>query len=82
MLHLIEHKKHFVGNEWIVLKCLRFSSLQNNKHLHNGAGNVAGGATSAIPFISSNQEKRGQVFAHLNWNYKYNTNTKKSDVNF
>ena len=23
-----------------------------------------------------------QVFAHLNWHYLYNTNTKKSDVNF
>ena len=45
-----------------------------------------GGATSAMPFISSNQGKRGASFCPsklaLQVQYKYNTNTKKSDVNF
>ena len=46
-----------------------------------GTGSVTEGVTSAWPFISSDQGKRGAVLANLNWLYMCNMKTKKSNVN-
>ena len=65
-----------------MLIILQFTKQRVPTHASRKRGRGGGGATTASSFISSNPEKRRQVFAHLKWHYIYNTNTKNSDVNF
>ena len=59
MLHLIEHKKHFVGNEWSITMLNNSAVYKNNNYLHMGAGCMAGGCNFCLAFYFLQSGEKG-----------------------